>query len=390
MIQSVSICTCAIICPDLPWNMGSASAKVEHAFAQKTKDVNWLKSSPMTCISAMWNVCEVSQATSVPVEWFLSLTAEQLLGTSWRALLTLSTEYYLIWLHNKSIYIYIDCILQNLQTSYPVVSFLVLVWCFQSLGSLGTEAGRPVPGHWCRFKWKYIFRGVDFSPSQSSQSELRGAWPEVICRAESSLAVLWNHQSWWDWSLEMRTCLYINIFISIYIYNISIYIGGFPKMGDTPKCVKYNDGVPCAQCAYNSVHVQCMDQGLEPLNNLRAKGENNAVSARYTIWCQLWKRTTEEIDNSNSETLHGSGAVILVTQSRWAPRPNTHKQYIHKIGETLALTTGQAITPTTTTQAHQQAQEKREQGNRVGQSLDPDNTLDELWRSLQWQRVQEQ
>ena len=104
--------------------------------------------------------------------------------------------------------IYIDCILQNLQTSYPVVSFLVLVWCFQSLGSLGTEAGRPVPGHWCRFKWKYIFRGVDFSPSQSSQSELRGAWPEVICRAESSLAVLWNHQSWWDWSLEMRTCLY--------------------------------------------------------------------------------------------------------------------------------------------------------------------------------------
>ena len=50
----------------------------------------------MTCISAMWNVCEVSQATSVPVEWFLSLTAEQLLGTSWRALLTLSTEYYLI------------------------------------------------------------------------------------------------------------------------------------------------------------------------------------------------------------------------------------------------------------------------------------------------------
>ena len=115
------------------------------------------------------------------------------------------------------VYIYIDCILQNLQTSYPVVSFLVLVWCFQSLGSLGTEAGRPVPGHWCRFKWKYIFRGVDFSPSQSSQSELRGAWPEVICRAESSLAVLWNHQSWWDWSLEMRTCLYINIFISIYI-----------------------------------------------------------------------------------------------------------------------------------------------------------------------------
>ena len=105
-------------------------------------------------------------------------------------------------------------------------------------------------------------------------------------------------------------------YIYIYIYNISIYIGGFPKMWDTPKCVKYNDGVPCAQCAYNSVHVQCMDQGLEPLNNLRAKGENNAVSARYTIWCQLWKRTTEEIDNSNSETLHGSGAVILVTQSR--------------------------------------------------------------------------
>ena len=60
----------------------------------------------------------------------------------------------------------------------------------------------------------------------------------------------------------------------------------------------------------NSVRVQCMDQGLEPLDNLRAKGENNAVSARYTIWWQSWKRTTEEIDNSTSEILQ-KGLFIM-------------------------------------------------------------------------------
>ena len=63
--------------------------------------------------------------------------------------------------------------------------------------------------------------------------------------------------------------------------------------------------------------------------------------------------TSEEIDNQNSETLHGSGAVILVTiqvSSNTAHTQNKH--YIHTRGETSALATGQATTLTTSTQAH--------------------------------------
>ena len=95
-------------------------------------------------------------------------------------------------------------------------------------------------------------------------------------------------------------------------------------------------------------------------------------------------------DNWNSETLHGSGAVILVTQSRWAPMPRTHtkgtstreEKHLHwrQVGQQHPQ------------QLHKHTNKhrrKENKGNRVGQSLDPDNTLGELWHSLQWQQAQE-
>ena len=53
-------------------------------------------------------------------------------------------------------------------------------------------------------------------------------------------------------------------------------------MWDTPKCVKYNDGVPCAQCTYNSVRVQCLDQGLEPSDNKARERKQYSASDHTT------------------------------------------------------------------------------------------------------------
>ena len=46
--------------------------------------------------------------------------------------------------------------------------------------------------------------------------------------------------------------------------------------------VKYNAGVPCAQCAYNSVRVQCLDQGLEPSDN-KARERKQYSASDHTI-----------------------------------------------------------------------------------------------------------
>ena len=65
-------------------------------------------------------------------------------------------------------------------------------------------------------------------------------------------------------------------------------------------CVKNNVSVPCAQCAYTSVRVQCLDQGLEPLHNW-AQREKTIQRE----WSHNWAVTIGRLTgNWNSETLH--------------------------------------------------------------------------------------
>ena len=136
-----------------------------------------------------------------------------------------------------------------------------------------------------------------------------------------------------------------------------------------------------------SVRVQCLDQGLEPLHNW-AQREKKTIQRE---WSHNWAVTMEDIDRK-FEPVKLYKLCMVVEQWSWEHNPGelqirTHTQHIHRRGETIALTTGQATTPTTTIDY---TSTPTSTGNRVGQSLDPDNTLGELWHSLQWQQVQEQ
>ena len=61
-----------------------------------------------------------------------------------------------------------------------------------------------------------------------------------------------------------------------------MYDGSIATTMEPSDGVKYNAGVPCAQCAYNSVRVQCLDQGLEPSDN-KARERKQYSASDHTI-----------------------------------------------------------------------------------------------------------
>ena len=63
---------------------------------------------------------------------------------------------------------------------------------------------------------------------------------------------------------------------------VQLYDGSIATTMEPRDGVKYNDIVPCAQCTYNSVRVQCLDQGLEPLDN-RARERKQYSASDHTI-----------------------------------------------------------------------------------------------------------
>ena len=139
--------------------------------------------------------------------------------------------------------------------------------------------------------------------------------------------------------------------------------------------------------AHNSVRVQYAAQGLEPEYNWAQR-----KTMQWVQWAQSWKWTIKETDNWNSETLNGSGAEILVTQSRWAPIPHTHTQTAHPQERRNNCTddrSGNNKPRNNYTGTPASTGGRENKGNRVGQSLDPDNTLGKLRHSLQWQQAQE-